>query len=516
MFSFCRSVHVSVTFALLSLLSGCTGEAPSVRGQELTGAGATGGTSPTPGAGTGGASAATGGMGGAGAGIGLGGMPVISPTLTGGAAGSAGSDVSAGSGGLAGRMVTEECAASKATATDTTMIVPADIIFAIDSSSSMADEIAFVQEQMNGFSQQITAAGVDAHVILVGDSRDICIGAPLGTGTCPTDENLPAYAHVDQGVGSNDALNLFIDTYAQWSQHLRPNASKAFVVVTDDDATDGPNDSAATFMANVMALDPTMFAKWTFNGVYCFTQCDQAAAIGTVYNELVTQTMGIAGDLCLQDFQPVFDRLAEQIITMSGSEITCEWELPAAPMGKTFAGDLVAVERSAMGMAGTPLMRVNSQAECAQGGWYFDSALNPSKILACPSTCMELQGQMGGQVDVTFGCESVGSCVATDSSTVMSADPCAFTMPLPPSGQSLDLTSVNVRYTSPSGFASDIGKVNTAAECSGVIQGWYFDDPAAPTQILACPQTCTEITAGGASAKLEVLFGCKTKPPIPA
>jgi hypothetical protein len=228
------------------------------------------------------------------------------------------------------------------------------------------------------------------------------------------------------------------------------------------------------------------------------------------------QTMGIAGDLCLQDFQPVFDRLAEQIITMSGSEITCEWALPPAPTGKTFAGDLVAVERSVMGATGMPLTRVNSEAECAQGGWYFDSALNPSKILACPNTCMELQGQTGGQVDVTFGCESVGSCVATDSSTVMSADPCAFAMPLPPSGQTLDLTSVNVRYTSPSGFASDIGKVNSAAECSGVIQGWYFDHPETPTQILACPQTCTEIQTGGASAKLEVLFGCKTKLPIPA
>ena len=117
---------------------------------------------------------------------------------------------------------------------------------------------------------------------------------------------------------------------------------------------------------------------------------------------------------------------------------------------------------------------------------------------------------------MTFGCESVGSCVASDSSTVMSADPCAFAMPRPPSGQALDLTSVNVRYTSPSGFATDIGKVNAATECGGVTQGWYFDNAEAPTQILACPQTCTEIQTGGAAAKIEVLFGCKTKPPIPA
>jgi hypothetical protein len=443
-------------------------------------------------------------------------MPAISPQPGAGSGGAAGAEATGGAGGQAGRMVTEECAASKATATDMTVVVPADIIFAIDSSTSMDDEIVLVQTFMNAFSQQIAAAGVDPRVILIGDPEAICIGAPLGNGTCPADSNLPTYVHVEADVGSRDALNVILSTFPTWQQHLRPNASKSFVVVTDDDATDAPNDSAATFAANLTALDPAMFATWSMNGVYCFSDCEQAAAVGTVYQELVTMTQGIGGDLCLQDFQPVFDKLAEQIVMMSGSEITCEWELPAAPTGQSFAGDLVAVSRSAMGAMPTPLTRVNSLAECAAGGWYFDSALNPSKIVACPTTCTELQGQTGGQVDVTFGCESVGSCVATDSSTVMSADACAFAMPLPPSGQALDLTSVNVRYTSPSGFAADIGKVNSAAECSGVTQGWYFDNPESPTQILACPQTCTEIQTGGASAKLEVLFGCKTKPPIPA
>jgi hypothetical protein len=47
--------------------------------------------------------------------------------------------------------------------------VPADIIFAIDSSGSMDEEIAFVQTHMNAFSQQIVAAGIDARVILIGD-----------------------------------------------------------------------------------------------------------------------------------------------------------------------------------------------------------------------------------------------------------------------------------------------------------------------------------------------------------
>jgi hypothetical protein len=72
---------------------------------------------------------------------------------------------------------------------------------------------------------------------------------------------LPNYVYVPEEVGSNDGLNVIIQTYPQWRQHLRPNATKSFVIVTDDDATDGPNDSAATFRANLTALDPMMFAK---------------------------------------------------------------------------------------------------------------------------------------------------------------------------------------------------------------------------------------------------------------
>jgi hypothetical protein len=502
---------------LLSFL-GCSGQAGMPPGSELANAGGSTGASggmPAAAGSAGGIEAGTGGTATQGTG---GSTSVFIPTDmqgNGGSAGSAGSG--AGSGGQAGgRMVMEECAASMAQATDMTSVVPADIIFAIDSSRSMNEEIAFVQTYMNEFSEQIAAAGVDARVILIGDPSAICIGAPLGSGMCPDDGNAPAYVHVPTRVDSRDGLNVIIDSYPQWSMHLRPEATKSFVIVSDDDATDPPNNSAAAFEANLTALDPTMFQKWSFNGVYCFTECAPAAAIGQVYVDLVASTEGVGGDLCLQDFQPVFDRLAEQIITTSGSEITCEWALPAAPMNQSFTRELVGVMRGSDAGGSSPLTQVTSADACAAGGWYFDSLLNPSKILACPSTCTELQGQTGGRVDITFGCEAVGSCVATDSSKVSNpTSACTWPLPSPPSGQDLELSSVNVRYTSPSGFATNLGKVENAADCAMFTDGWYFDDPAAPTQIVACPQTCSEVEAGGSEANVEVLFGCKSKPPIP-
>jgi hypothetical protein len=445
-----------------------------------------------------------GGTGGSGGSAGM--TPIIDvPDPAGGTAGTATAGAAGAAGSAGGRMVTDDCAATMATSTDTTTIVPADIIFAIDSSRSM-----------NEFSAQIANAGIDVRVILLGDPAAICIGAPLGSGSCPDDSNPPAYVHVDQMVDSNDGLNVLVDSYPTWSQNLRPEATKSFVIISDDDATDEPNNAAQVFVDAVTALDPTMFQEFTFNGVYCFTECmGIAAAIGQVYVDLVAMTNGIGGDLCLQDFQPVFDRLAEQIVMTSGSEITCEWTFPAPPTGQSFATDLVTVERSAGG-AKTPLTRVNSEADCAAGGFYFDSLFNPTRIIACPSTCTELQDQVGGQVDVNFGCEAVGSCVAADSSTISGGgDACSWAMPIPPAGQDLDLATVNVRYTSASGFATNLGKVETSADCAMFANGFYYDNPAAPTQIVACPETCVEIQAGGEGSKVEALFGCMAEPPIP-
>lgn len=473
---------------------------------------------------------------------------VVQVPAGGGNGGTSATNGGAGGGagdGAAGRTVTENCATSKATAMDITTVRPADIIFAIDSSQSMSEEIEFTQMHMNAFSQQISASGIDVHVILIANEtgqRPVCIGAPLGSGTCPGDSKAPNYVHIPAPVGSHDALDQIIDTFPMYRQYLRPEATKAFVVITDDDAPlpgmttgaggaggatggggkgfpggDAPRIyTAQGFVDEVTALDPTLFKEWTMNGVYCFTDCPgTAAAVGQVYIDLVARTMGIGGDLCLQDFQPVFDRLAKQIITNAGSTIACEWELPAAPAGQSFSRDLVKVDRSTS--AGTtPLSQVATEADCGAGGWHLDNLLNPTKIVACPNTCMEMQNQSGGKIDVSFGCEAVGGCVPTGAATVDAATlaSCSWAIPKPPSGQFIEPNSVNVRYSSPSGFATNLGKVASAAECATVQNGWYYDDEAKPTQILACPQTCTGVQTGGATAKIEVLFGCETRPAV--
>jgi hypothetical protein len=100
---------------------------------------------------------------------------------------------------------------------------------------------------------------------------------------------------------------------------------------------------------------------------------------------------------------------------------------------------------------------------------------------------------------------------ATDLETALAAIKgstlgCEYQVPTAPAGQSIDFTKVNVIYT-PSGGSPETLSYN--ATCGGNGQGWYYDNPSAPTKIEICAASCTSIEAdkGG---KVSVALGCDT------
>jgi len=86
---------------------------------------------------------------------------------------------------------------------------------------------------------------------------------------------------------------------------------------------------------------------------------------------------------------------------------------------------------------------------------------------------------------------------------------CVFTLPLQyrHSGDSgaFDPSLFALRYIPSGGAPQDVPPVASVAECAqhgG--QGFYFDPPDAPTQVVACPGTC----AGGDGGTLELVVHC--------
>ncbi len=93
--------------------------------------------------------------------------------------------------------------------------------------------------------------------------------------------------------------------------------------------------------------------------------------------------------------------------------------------------------------------------------------------------------------------------------TVTTPLECEWGIPAPPPGETFDPTQVNVDLLA-NGQKERLGKVPSESECASFSGGWYYDDPVAPTRIIACPDTCTTVKGSGV-AGVSVALGCATE-----
>lgn len=324
----------------------------------------------------------------------------------------------------------EECVAVSETAKNTRG--PADIIIVIDNTPSMGDEIEMVRLNMNRFSGMVEAEGLDLRIVLIsclpGDCgiheewHGICIDPPVGAdGGCPeggpySDSNPPDYLHISEPVPSLKGLERTIDAFDQWSAVLRPGMPLHFVYISDD------NDeyTATQFNSELLALDPGL-EDYTVHAIFAYRSKEDACADsasepcctfaapggeGAVYRELVTMTGGRSGDLCLQDFAPLFDEFADAVI--ESAVLSCEWEIPEPPDGETLDPELVNVEFIDGDGEVYPIGHVDSAGLCGsvEHGWYYDDPSSPGMVYVCPQTCEWIQGKPGSRMDILFGCET--------------------------------------------------------------------------------------------------------------
>ncbi len=303
----------------------------------------------------------------------------------------------------------DECAGISESAEN--QISPVDIIFLIDTSASMMEEALAVRNNLNAFSQQIIAAGIDVRIVMIGETGGflgnpmiyVCVEPPLGAGNCPAgpDTNLPVYLHITEDVGSSDSLQVFLDTYTQWSGQLRPNSIRHIVVVSDDNSA-MPGDD---FKDALLTLSPT-FGNFVFHGIVSATDCPPAASVGQVYMDLISETGGVLGDLCLQQFAPVFNEISQNVSQVA---IACSWLIPEPPEGEVFDPNMVNMEIDIDGDV-TEIGYVEDPSLCSsvEHGWYYDDPANPTEIFVCPQTCDMFQEAVDtAQVTIIFGCETI-------------------------------------------------------------------------------------------------------------
>ena len=289
-----------------------------------------------------------------------------------------------------------------------------DIIWVIDSSPSMENEIETIQQRLNDFTQQIGGSGLDYHVVLVGAEEDlatpgmdffgICIPPPLsGAPGCP-DTDSERYRHVRSPVHSRNGLSILLAEAGSFADFLRPEARSHLVVVSDDDhrAEVSVADLVAAGLSPDLLFHSIVALIDYVDGCGVFDEDDVCACgVGDVrgrkYLGLTEATGGLTLDICLDDWAPIFASLHERV--EAGSAIPCAFDIPE-PVGAVIDFERVNVDFVNPDGSRRELFYTD---DCVANpsGWQYDDPAMPRRILLCPEVCGELEGE----VEVEFGCD---------------------------------------------------------------------------------------------------------------
>ena len=241
-----------------------------------------------------------------------------------------------------------------------------------------------------------------------------------------------------QTIRSPPTTNSFADPLMQngWIELLRPEAFKAFTMVTDDDfgcwrllnlPELSPEETAQDFDTWILETAPDYFGTAS-NRRYAWhslvgvglqgtdepyeatepvndLQCSSAYAKGHMYQHLSVLTGGLRYPVCSFDsYDAVFQRIAQAVVEQA--MVPCIWDLPDPPEGETFDKDFVNVNYLPSDGSGlVELGAFENASDCNDSeGWYYDDPDNPTSIVTCPETCRRLENDTGARVDVGLGC----------------------------------------------------------------------------------------------------------------
>jgi hypothetical protein len=405
-----------------------------------------------------------------------GGTAAGAPGGNGGDGGAGGSGAFTTSNGGSGN---EGGACAQSSADATLQSRPVDIIVVIDNSGSMTEEIIEVEEQINAnFAAIIDGAmpPIDYRVILLagfGDSGDqqICVSAPLGgiadadmDGHCDNlpnqPVNTPKFFHHSVDIASHDALCHLIEQFTTadaynlqpngYQDVLRPEAFKFIAVITDDrpDCSFGGN--AYDDNNSVMGGDA------------------MAAAFDADLLALSPTHFGVDPTTRNYSFWSII-ALAPYLPTM------------AAPYGDPHPPDA--------------MMAPIITQECTP------SAVNPG------TGYQALSILSGGYRYPTCGLDYTAISTLMAQGVIAGASvPCEFEIPEAPMGQTLDLDTVQVKYSSGGVEIDTFDQVPSLADCNDT--SFYIED----NMIKLCPGACAIVQADE-NAEIDILFGCELGDP---
>ncbi len=292
-----------------------------------------------------------------------------------------------------------------------TQVPQTDVIWAIDSSRSMSEELSEIETKFNQLATDLIQAQIDVRWTVI---------TAAGTLQPPTvfAANPDAFQVLGRAVGPEQALQVLLSAYGEYSPRLRPGAALHFVAVSNNDSSL----AASAFESQMQALSNRVFRAHAIasppGSMYCpFGNCENgqfdgcsgpfgnAVRNGNEYWALAASTGGEQLSICLDDWTSLFSRLSAAVANQPAT--SCDFRVPA--VGETFnAQKTNFIIRTADGNTQT-VPFVDNATACTAAGWYFstDETTTSSVITTCPATCDLIRSNPNAQIDVAIGCDRV-------------------------------------------------------------------------------------------------------------
>jgi hypothetical protein len=298
-------------------------------------------------------------------------------------------------------------------------ILPADIIWVVDTSGSMQDEAAVVEAGLNEFVFFIQGeTQLDVRVVMIANDPGaryngfetldgICVPPPLGglPNNCPQgpDVNSDRYLHIREIVYSFEPFPKFIEFYDQYKWFLREGVPTHLIMVTDDASAQAW--SSTRFAEEVEALEPGFPQGYRVHAIAgpISGACTGAENPGAAFYDMAQQTGGYFHSICDRDWDAMFLELANRI--QEDSVIPCQYAIPDPGDFEDIDPNRIQVTYTD-GTNQTEIARVLNEGLCdpVAGGYYTNDLENPTQVLLCPASC----GQVVGEVSITFVCVKGG------------------------------------------------------------------------------------------------------------
>ena len=298
-------------------------------------------------------------------------------------------------------------------ATAEQVAAPADIIWIIDSSESMDNEIDIVRANINTFASIIGGSGIDYRVTLISADKRIdggwfgqsyhgvCVPPPLSAADqCPDVDNPGVFLHVRVGVYSTDSLDILINQYSAYQSFLRPEAKLHIVEVSDDESYR----NVRWFRDEVAALaEPGFPEDFKFHSIVQTPGDSCGDDDGDRYITLSDATGGVVASICESEWAPIFDAIQEVVI--EDSELPCYYAMPEVADHIEIVLDEVNVYFTPDDGERTQFPNVDSEADCGEtDAWYYDNPDAPSGLSLCPAACGD---EVEGDLEIAFGCDTI-------------------------------------------------------------------------------------------------------------